>query len=221
MQDPRPPLFTHELAVSREQSGEVLQGFLHTILFTRLLGALEPTTKEVFGVELPYVRDSAMEKRITDTITEILTCLDKNAGKKACTNLDVVISWHRPEHLDALPKSRPPKQDARQASNPIFHSPYSWLASAISGGRSGGRDALDRTILTCEDSGDSISSIFEQWLLSLQIVYHSEQQDNDPDLTSFLLSALSFANKHQTRLPPVGDACLAPFPFSIESSMRH
>lgn len=60
MHELAPPLFTHAVVrarwlmetVRRHDAEAVLQGMLHTIFFLRLLGTLEPATRNVLGTEL-------------------------------------------------------------------------------------------------------------------------------------------------------------------------
>ncbi|WFD03945.1 hypothetical protein MOBT1_002642 [Malassezia obtusa] len=232
MQSRAPPLFTHEVVrraltqtVRREHAHAALEGMLHTILFFRLLGTIEPATRDVLGAELvrvrltqPRIQDAATQARITEACTEILTRMDAETSREGVANVEVLVSWHQPDEARPAP-AQPRAEDRARPTHPIFHSPYSWLASALAGGKSDLRDGHMRKVLTRDRALDTLSDAFEQWVLSVHVDYDAASA-RAPDLNAYLLAALTFANKHQDQLPAVGDASLTPFPYSIGSTLR-
>ncbi|WFD48240.1 hypothetical protein GLX27_002908 [Malassezia furfur] len=139
MRPSAPPLFTHEVTLARAQAEEVIEGMLHTVLFFRLLGTLEPMTVEVCGVELPHVLDVTMQKRVAETTAKILGRADEEVKREGTALVDILVSWHEPAETPRSPSAPPAAQDRAPPSYPIFHSPYSWLASALAGGKSDAR----------------------------------------------------------------------------------
>ncbi|WFC95844.1 hypothetical protein MBRA1_002498 [Malassezia brasiliensis] len=222
-----PPLFTHEVTLARAQAEEVIEGMLHTVLFFRLLGTLEPSTVELYGVELPHVLDAAIQKRVAESTAEILARTDEEVKHEGTALVDILVSWHEPAETPRSPSAPPTAQNRKPSSYPIFHSPYSWLASALAGGKSDARGGQARRVLTRDEALETLPEAFEQWLLSVRIVYEAAQRSLKPELSPFLcmcqadtVAALTFANEHQAQLPAVTDASLMPFPFSIGSTLR-
>lgn len=170
----------------------------------------------------PVIADEAIATRLREAVKEIFARLDEQ-GHAGRVCLDVVVGWH---------KTMPVKERAARPASPdraspapagkhyaVFHSPYSWLASALAGTRQGKADERSNQLLTRDAAHDAAAwETFEQWVLSLQV--HYDAPASTPDLQSFATTALAFANTHQAQLPAVVDAGLCPFPFTIDSTVR-
>ena len=103
----------------------------------------------------------------------------------------------------------------------VFESPYSWLASALAGGRTTTHletrdERSTQRLLPRDASLDSrASDVFEQWVLSLHIHYDQDDTNLSEALTDYVMAAVSFANEHQDKLPAVTDTAVCPFPFTM------
>ena len=194
----------------------------------------------------PYVTDEAIIARVERAQSEMLASLDKHTNSQpphACTAcIDVVLGWHKvmsshgdstDAQLSRAMSPEPSTTDANMGAHyAVFESPYSWLASAIAGGRSTAklesRERDARRLLPRDTSLDACDAdVFEQWVLSLRIDYvepapvaSAGEGNIRSALQDFLMSALSFANKHQSTLPPITDSGICPFPFTINSTLR-
>lgn len=164
---------------------------LHTICFLRLLGTLEPTTHEVLGVELvrlplltqPYVDDAATERRLREAVDKILARLDAEVHQGTAV-VDVVVAWHKAESTSPVASPRTEQPPA----HPVFHSPYSWLASALSVRADGRvRDGKPAHKALTEDKAAGLGATFEQWVVSMHIAYGGS---DTPDLRTFLRTSL-------------------------------
>ena len=108
----------------------------------------------------------------------------------------------------------------------VFESPYSWLASALAGGRTTTHletrdERSTQRLLPRDASLDSrASDVFEQWVLSLHIHYDQDDTNLSEALTDYVMAAVSFANEHQDKLPAVTDTAVCPFPFTMNSTVR-
>ncbi|WFD20999.1 hypothetical protein MCAP1_003254 [Malassezia caprae] len=219
----RIPIYTHEQTVARESAPCVLEAMLHVICFVRLLGHLSPATHRIGGVELPVITDEAVAAHLREAVKEIFARLDEQ-GHAGRVCVDVVVGWHKTAPTTKERVVRPASPD-RTSPAPagkhyaVFHSPYSWLASALAGTRQGKADERPNQLLTRDAAHDEAAwETFEQWVLSLQV--HYEARASTPDLQPFATTALAFANTHQAQLPAILDAGLCPFPFTIDSTVR-
>ena len=215
---------------------------LHTICFVRMLGLVTPRTRVVHGVRMvrlvrltqPCVDDAGTSERMQRVAYHLLTALDKQSERES-TCVDVVLGWHRlappaPSVADDdMHRARTASPDLGKTHYAVFESPYSWLASAIAGGRSSKHDAQrtaerePRRLLPRDTSLDTCAAeVFEQWVLCLRVDYKgTKTRDALPHaLQSFLSSALAFANAHQSQIPPMIDAGICPFPLTINSTIR-
>jgi len=164
--------------------------------------------------------------RLREAVKEIFARLDEQ-GHAGRVCVDVVMGWHKTAPAADARGARPASPDRLASPVPVekhyavFHSPYSWLASALAGTRQGKADEARRPnqLLTRDAAHDGAAwETFEQWVLSLQV--HYEGPASVPELQSFATSALAFANAHQAQLPAILDAGLCPFPFTIDSTVR-
>lgn len=203
---------------------------LHTICFVRMLGLLKPDIQTIKGISMPYVDDVATQARIARAACDMFSALDQKMGKQRSTVcVDVVVGWHRL----LAPRTETDTQPTRTASPEpgsmhyaVFDSPYTWLASALAGGRTTThletRDERSAQRLLPRDASlDSrATDVFEQWVLSLHIHYDQDDMKLPEALTDFVVAAVSFANEHQDKLPAVTDTALCPFPFTMNSTVR-
>ncbi|WFD24680.1 hypothetical protein MEQU1_003383 [Malassezia equina] len=173
--------------------------------------------------------DHVIAARLRETVQEIFARLDEREHTDSVC-VDVVIGWHKtnlPTDKERIARPASPDRLASPANSgrhyAVFHSPYSWLASALAGTRQGkadeARERPTNQLLTRDAAHDDQTwETFEQWVLSLQVHYGAPS--SMPDLQVFATSALTFANTHQAQLPAILDAGLCPFPFTIDSTVR-
>ena len=178
--------------------------------------------------------DAETAARLHDAACDILACVDKDSevARSGAACFDVVIGWHKPPTPGAERSTRSSSPEKYTTSfgsakhYPVFQSPYSWLASALVGGYGHMRgDARERDvsrILTQDPAHQELDMAFEQWVLSLHIRYTlpTGAARVSPQLSQFLASAIAFANAHQAQLPAIIDASLAPFPYTIDSTLQ-
>lgn len=226
----RIPIFTHDIHLSRSDAPQVLQGMLHTICFVRMLGLLQPDTQIIKNVSMPYVNDVATQARIARAACDMFDALDQKMSKqRSIVCVDVVVGWHRllapPNDTDTQP-TRTASPEPGSMHYAVFESPYSWLASALAGGRTTTHletrdERSTQRLLPRDASLDSrASDVFEQWVLSLHIHYDQEDTKLSEALTDYVMAAVSFANEHQDKLPAVTDTAVCPFPFTMNSTVR-
>lgn len=177
----------------------------------------------------PIVADEAIAARLRDTVQSIFARLDEQPRAESVC-VDVVVGWHKtaaPAGAERVARPASPDRLASPANAErhyaVFHSPYSWLASALAGTRQVRDETRERPtnrLLTRDAAHDEkVSDTFEQWVLSLQ-VHYGASDGADASLETFATSALAFANAHQAQLPAILDAGLCPFPFTIDSTVR-
>ena len=100
----------------------------------------------------------------------------------------------------------------------MFHSPYSWLASALAGGRNtpeAGAPRKSAPLALALAPGE-----FERWVLRLRVLYGDEQEQaaTAAQLREFVMAALTFVGAHQAHVPAITSAGLCPFPVRISSA---
>lgn len=174
-----------------------------------------------------------MAERMRRVAHDLLDALDKQSERESVC-VDVVLGWHRlapsPPRAadDDMHHARTASPDTGKTHYAVFDSPYSWLASAIAGGKSSRHDAPraaerePRRLLPRDTSLDGrTADVFEQWVLCLRVDYKGQSAGAlTHALTRFVTSALAFANEHQAQMPPVIDAGICPFPLTINSTIR-
>lgn len=203
---------------------------MHTICFVRMLGLLKPDIQTIKGVSMPYVDDVATQARIARASCDMLNALDKKVGQQRSTVcVDVVVGWHRllaPRNETDTQPTRTASPEPGSMHYAVFDSPYSWLASALAGGRTTTHfemrdERATQRLLPRDASLDSrATDVFEQWVLSLHIHYDQDDTNLAEALTDFVMAAVSFANEHQDKLPAVMDTAVCPFPFTVNSTVR-
>lgn len=127
-----------------------------------------------------------MQKRVAETTAKILGRADEEVKREGTALVDILVSWHEPAETPRSPSAPPAAQDRAPPSYPIFHSPYSWLASALAGGKSDARGGQARRVLTRDEALETLPEAFEQWLLSVRIVYEAAPASVSPELSAFL-----------------------------------
>ena len=127
-----------------------------------------------------------MQKRVAETTAKILARADEEVKREGTALVDILVSWHEPAETPRSPSAPPAAQDRAPPSYPIFHSPYSWLASALAGGKSDARGGQARRVLTRDEAFATLPEAFEQWLLSVRIVYEAAPGSVSPELGPFL-----------------------------------
>lgn len=87
-----------------------------------------------------------------------------------------------------------------------------------------GRERDASRVLVLDATHESTDTdVFEQWVLGLHVDYTNVDSDTkhvESDLTEFLMTAMTFANEHQARIPPIIEAGLCPFPYTIDCTVR-
>lgn len=164
-----------------------------------------------------------MRTLICSRCDDLLQNLDasRQGGPQRPTNprqsADVCVSWMRP---DDAPQERAAIAAAASGApdRPVFHSPYSWLASALAGGRNtpeAGAPRKSAPLALVLAPGE-----FERWVLRLRVHYGGEPAEaaTAAQLREFVMAALTFVGVHQVHVPAITSAGLCPFPVQISSA---
>lgn len=119
------------------------------------------------------MQDEATQHRLATATATLLSKLDEETSSVGTTSIEVLLAFCAPPGADAA-------ADAAPDTAPVFHSPYSWIASAWAGGLARPRESDIRRVLL-HDAGDARSTPFEQWVLRISVVYDTA---SPPDLES-------------------------------------
>lgn len=173
------------LGVEQHQLKEILRCILHTIIFNRALGPVEPreVDSELFDVTYVQCGDSRVTHRVEEKINHLCAWAEKHPGRKSQTCLSFYEKRKRQNWLGIGGS-----QEER-----LF-----WEQWCIN------FEVLDPKISQAEQSSFSAPSVRSQRQAKLQSA-----------LEDLLLTVVRIVNEKKEHIPPVVSANTLTFPFDI------
>ncbi|KAG0141908.1 hypothetical protein CROQUDRAFT_725432 [Cronartium quercuum f. sp. fusiforme G11] len=75
------PVFRHEFVIIRTVARDVIKAILHSILFQRVFGSIQPKTIEVLGLTFPQVIEPGTERLVEERTESLFKALDHKTSQ--------------------------------------------------------------------------------------------------------------------------------------------